>query len=81
MVLLTSLQLSEMVNAVISITLGAVSLVSAVAYIIYRKKKHGAIKTDLSTETKKSCLYFFTSVPMIIFELSCIAICIIMMFA
>lgn len=81
LVLFSILPITNEVSAIIQIALGVVSLVAAVVYLVYRKKKHSALKTDITKETKKNCLYFFTSVPMAIFVLLCIGVCAYMSFA
>lgn len=78
LVLFNILPITEEVSAVIKVALGIVSLVATIAYLIYKKTKYRVLKTDISTDTKKNCLYFFTSVPMIIFVLACLGICVYM---
>ncbi len=75
LVLFSILFVTDEISAIIQIALGVVSLVAAVIYLVYRKIKHGKLTTDISKEAKKSCLYFLTSVPMIIFVLACLGVC------
>lgn len=75
LVLFSILFVTDEISAIIQIALGVVSLVAAVIYLVYRKIKHGKLTTDISKESKKSCLYFLTSVPMIIFVLACLGVC------
>lgn len=67
--------LSDMANVVIQIVLGILSLIVAVVFLVRRKKCYGGMKTDISKDTKKSCMYFFTSIPMLIFVLACLGVC------
>ncbi len=75
LVLFSILPVTKEVSAIIQIALGVVSLVAAIVYLVYRKKNHSALKTDITKETKENCLYFFTSVPMIVFVLACLGVC------
>lgn len=81
LVLFSILPLTNEVSAIIQIALGVVSLVAAIVYLVCRKKNHSALKTDITKEAKKNCLYFFTSVPMAIFVLLCLGVCAYMSFA
>lgn len=81
LVLFSILSITNEVSAIIQIALGVVSLVAAIVYLVYRKKNHSALKTDITKKTKKKCLYFFTSVPMAIFVLLCLGVCAYMSFA
>ena len=81
LVLFSILPVTNEFSAIIQIALGVVSLVAVIAYLVYRKKKQSALKTDITKETKKNCLYFFTSVPMIVFVLACLGVCAYMSFA
>lgn len=81
LVLFSILPLTNEVSAIIQIALGVVSLVAAIVYLVYRKKNHSALKTDITKEAKKNCLYFFTSVPMTVFVLACLGVCAYMSFA
>ena len=80
LVLFSILPVTIEVSAIIQIALGVVSLVAVIVYLVYRKKKHNALKTDITMETKKNCLYFFTSIPMVIFVLACLGACVYMSF-
>lgn len=80
LVLFSILPVTNEVGVIIQMALGVVSLIAAIVYLVYRKKKHGALKTNVTKETKKNCLYFFTSVPMLIFVLICLAVCAYMSF-
>lgn len=51
--------------------LGVVSVIAAAVYLVRQ-----GLKTDITPENKKNCLYFFTSVPMVIFTLACLGICV-----
>lgn len=76
LVVFSVLPLSDFGNMIIQFALGVISFVATIAYLIYRKKKHGALKTDISPNTKKCCLYFFTSIPMLVFVLTCLCVCV-----
>lgn len=80
LVLFNILPITGAVSAFVQIALGVMSLVAVIAYLVYRKKKHGTPKTDISVDTKKSCLYLFTSIPMLIFVLACLGVCVYMSF-
>lgn len=72
--------LSDMANVVIQIVLGILSLIVAVVFLARRKVRWGGLMTDIGKETKSNCLYFFTSIPMLIFVLACLAVCAYMSF-
>lgn len=76
LVLFSVLPLSGQSIAAIETAMGMVSIVVAVVYLVKRR----GLKTDLAPETGKSCLYFFTSVPMVIFSLACLSICVYLSF-
>lgn len=80
LVLFSIIPVTNEVSAIIQIGLGVVSLVAAIVYLVCRKKNHSALKTDITKEAKKNCLYFFTSVPMTIFVLACLVVCAYMSF-
>ena len=47
------------------------AIIAAAVYLVRR-----GLKTDITPENKKNCLYFFASVPMVIFTLACLGICV-----
>ncbi len=75
LVLFNVLPLSSQSIVMTEIVLGVVSLAVAAVYLVRR-----GLKTDIMPETKKSCLYFFTSVPMVVFTLACLGICVYLSF-
>ena len=79
LVLFSILPISEFISVIVQFALGVISIIGAVIYLIYRKKKFDGLKTDLTKETKKNTLYFFTSVPMLIFVLICLGVCVYML--
>lgn len=81
LVLFSFLPLSDMANVVIQIVLGILSLIVAVVFLARRKVRWGGLMTDIGKETKRNCLYFFTSIPMLVFALACLAVCVYMSFA
>ena len=80
LVLFSFLPLSDMANVVIQIVLGILSLIVAVVFLARRKVRWGGLMTDIGKETKRNCLYFFTSIPMLVFVLACFAVCAYMSF-
>ena len=81
LVLFSFLPLSDMANVVIQIVLGILSLIVAVVFLARRKVRWGGLMTDIGKETKRNCLYFFTSIPMLVFALACLAVCVYMSFS
>lgn len=81
LVLFSFLPLSDMANVVIQIVLGILSLIVAAVFLARRKVRWGGLMTDIGKETKRNCLYFFTSIPMLVFALACLAVCVYMSFA
>lgn len=80
LVLFSILPISDFTSVIIQVALGVISIIGAVIYLVCRKKKFGGLKTNLTKDTKKSILYFFTSVPMMIFVLICLGVCVFMSF-
>lgn len=80
LVLFSFLPLSDMANVVIQIVLGILSLIVAAVFLARRKVRWGGLMTDIGKETKRNCLYFFTSIPMLIFVLACLGVCAYMSF-
>ncbi len=74
-VLFSALPLSSQTVVTVEMVLGVVSIVAAAVYLIRR-----GLKTDINPESGKSCLYFFTSIPMVIFTLACLGVCVYLSF-